>query len=307
LFARLNGFPRVTILPIYANPSFGPALTKPPPGPSSTGSSLPPHVQEQRSAHEFGSVISCANLAVEPVLGTCPTGARAVAAQGDVLLSDNPLETYKNLPIVTASSPRVSSPASRLPLMMLLVRTNDPATLERVRTFLSGFDATLPPAGAVPLEIWSSGDAEPVTFGEVATTRNNDVNNLERFVLVVLGLTLLVAGCSLAVTVGGSLVERKRPFTLLRVTGTPSGVLRRVVLLEAVVPLLAASLVVALTGGLIAVPVVRALLPKTAHVAYPGPLYYLTMGLGFMFAIAVISATLPLLNRITRTENARFE
>ena len=83
--------------------------------------------------------------------------------------------------------------------------------------------------------------------------------------------------------------------------------LRGVVFLEAVVPLLVASLVAAVTGGAIAVPVIRALVPKTAHVAYPGPVYYLTMGLGFLVAIAVIMATLPLLGRITRTENIRFE
>jgi predicted lysophospholipase L1 biosynthesis ABC-type transport system permease subunit len=150
-------------------------------------------------------------------------------------------------------------------------------------------------------------DVEPETFGEVAQTRNDDVNNLERVVLVVLGLTLLVAGCSLAVAVGGSLVERKRPFTLLRVTGMPTGVLRGVVLLEAGLPLLVTSLVAAVTGALIAVPVVRALVPKNAHVAYPGPVYYLTMGLGLLGSIAVIFATLPLLDRLTRTENARFE
>src|SRR5439155_20842422 len=109
------------------------------------------------------------------------------------------------------------------------------------------------PGETIPLDAWQMGDDEPETFGEVAQTRNNDVNNLERVVLVVLGLTLLVAGCSLAVTVGGSLVERKRPFTLLRVSGTPTGVLRGVVVLEAVVPLLVASLVAAVTGGALAV------------------------------------------------------
>ena len=65
---------------------------------------------------------------------------------------------------------------------------------------------------------------------------------------LLLGLTVLVAGCSLAVTVGGSLVERKRQFTLLRVSGTPRSVLTRVVLLESVLPLVTASVVAAATG-----------------------------------------------------------
>ena len=80
------------------------------------------------------------------------------------------------------------------------------------------------PAGS-PLSAWQMGSLEPETFGEVAQIRNNVVNNAERMILVLLGLIVLVAGCSLAVTVGGSLVERKRQFTLLRVSGTPSSVL----------------------------------------------------------------------------------
>jgi len=116
-----------------------------------------------------------------------------------------------------------------------------------------------------------------------------------------------VSRLAVTLAVGGSVVERKRAFTLLRVSGAPTGVLRGVVLLEAALPLLVASVVASVTGALIAVPVIRALLPKAAHVAYPGPVYYLTMGLGLLVSVAVILATLPLLDRITRTENARFE
>jgi predicted lysophospholipase L1 biosynthesis ABC-type transport system permease subunit len=151
------------------------------------------------------------------------------------------------------------------------------------------------------------GDLEPETFGEVAQIRNNDDNNLERVVLAALGLTLLVAGCSLAVTVGGSLVERQRPFTLLRLSGTPTSALRSVVLLESMLPLLVASLVAAITGFAITVPAVKALVPRYAHAAYPGPIYYLTMGAGLLVSLGVILVTLPLLGRITEPDNARFE
>ena len=58
-------------------------------------------------------------------------------------------------------------------------------------------------------------------------------------------LTIMVAGCSLAVAVGGGLADRKRPFTLLRVSGTQVGALSRVVLLEAAVPLAAATVAAA--------------------------------------------------------------
>jgi hypothetical protein len=42
-------------------------------------------------------------------------------------------------------------------------------------------------------------------------------------------------------------------------------------------------------------------LPTLGHV------YYLTMGAGLAISLAVILVTLPLLDRITQPDNARFE
>ena len=82
---------------------------------------------------------------------------------------------------------------------------------------------------------------------------------------IAVALTLLVAGCSLAVSVGGNLVERKRPFTLLRVSGTPIATLYRVVLLEAILPLAAATVVAAGTAYGIAVLTVDRMAPAWAR------------------------------------------
>ncbi len=106
---------------------------------------------------------------------------------------------------------------------------------------------------------------------------------------------------------GGSLVERKRQFTLLRVSGTPRSVLTRVVLLESVLPLVTASVVAAATGLGVAIPLVKSLLPGVTTTTFPGPSYYLTMAGGFAVALLVVLATLPLLGRITQPERARFE
>ena len=69
---------------------------------------------------------------------------------------------------------------------------------------------------------------------------------------VVIAASLVIAGCSLAVSVTGGVNERKRPFSLLRLTGVPLGVLRRVVALEAAVPLLIISVLSAAMGFLAA-------------------------------------------------------
>jgi ABC-type antimicrobial peptide transport system permease subunit len=155
------------------------------------------------------------------------------------------------------------------------------------------------------------GSLEPQTFGEVAKIRDNDDNNVLRVVLAGVALTLIVAGCSLAVTVGGSLVDRKRPFTLLRVSGTPLSTLYRVVLLESAVPLLMASLVAAAIGVAIAEPAIKAILTSIqgagAISAYPTPAYYATIGAGLAVSLAVIVVAMPLLGRITAPDSMRFE
>ena len=151
------------------------------------------------------------------------------------------------------------------------------------------------------------GTLEPETFGEIAQTRNNVVDNVEGVVMAVLGITLLIAGCSLAVTVGGGLVERKRPFTLLRVSGAPMSTLFKVVVQESALPLASAAAFAATSGLIVAALLTRALIPAGAHLVLPGRTYYLSMGAGLAVSLLVTSATLPLLARLTEPSTARFE
>jgi hypothetical protein len=316
LVGDLNAIPGVSVLPIYANPAF--ATDQPPPPPNggsggqvigAGGSGSGPGPSLSAGGSSYDSVIGCSSLERLRVLGTCPPGATAALLGAQNLFTDNPLFVYRSLPLVGPRTPSGPHSLAGLPLNALLVKTNDAATLERVRTFLTRYDATVPMGGvkASDLTAWQMGQLEPETFGEVAQIRNNDDTNVERVVFAVLALTLLIAGCSLAVTVGGSIVERKRPFTLLRVSGAPASTLRRVVLLEALLPLLAASVVAAVVGVAVARPLVAALLPRYTHIAFPGPTYYLTLGAGLLVAFGVILLTLPLLGRVTQPEKVRFE
>jgi hypothetical protein len=106
---------------------------------------------------------------------------------------------------------------------------------------------------------------------------------------------------------GGGVVERKRPFTLLRLSGTPIATLYRVVFLEAILPLAAAIVVAAGTAyGYSVLTVKRMALPGTPIPAL-GYVYYLTMGAGLIVALLVILVTLPVLGRITGQGSVRFE
>ena len=97
--------------------------------------------------------------------------------------------------------------------------------------------------------------------------------------------------------------DRKRPFSLLRLTGAPLGVLRRVVALEAAVPLVVIAVVSAGTGLLAAQLFLRAQLGDS--LSPPGAEYYAIVLAGLAVSLGIIAATLPLLERITSPEVAR--
>jgi predicted lysophospholipase L1 biosynthesis ABC-type transport system permease subunit len=107
------------------------------------------------------------------------------------------------------------------------------------------------------------------------------------------------------VSVAGGLRDRKRPFSLLRLTGTQLGVLRRVVLLESVVPLLVGAVVAIGMGFLAAQLFVQAQFRYSIQA--PGIQYYAIVLAGLVASLGVIASTMPLLRRITGPETARNE
>jgi FtsX-like permease family len=275
LLTGLSGLRGVTAIPIYSAP------------PGGTSTSASPDLGPSTS------VISCAGLRELAVLGQCAAGVSAVKVPAQNLFDDNPL--YSTRAIASSSSPVASDNFSRLYLQALLVKVNNPATLEKVRTYL-----------VTHTSLSASGTA-PRTFGESVQARAQVADTVQRLFDAAVALTVVVAGCSLAVAVGGSLVERKRPFTLLRLTGTKTATLYRVVVLEAVLPLVAATIVAAGVAYGVAVLTVHSLARSGTPVPVPGHTYFLTIGAGLVASLLIIAAALPLLSRITGPENVRFE
>ena len=217
----------------------------------------------------LSSIVRCAELTHFSALRTCAPGVAAVEiASGRLLYTDNVASLNKTLPLVNQHSSAAAPDLTALKLDAVLVKADNAATLERVRTFLAVTYAGVSGFATDP----------PQTIGEVAKIRGELYTELGQVVLLIVGLTLLVAGCSLAIAMGGGMMERKRPFTLLRVSGTAAHVLRRVVLLESILPLVAATAVAAVTGFAVAIPVNNALSPPgaTAAIQYPDHTYYLS-------------------------------
>ncbi|MFC7388203.1 FtsX-like permease family protein [Sphaerisporangium rhizosphaerae] len=304
LLAKVGAHPGVTVLPIYRRAGT-PARPSDPlpcdPGPGCRLDAMLRHV------------VDCDALTGFPALGRCAPGTRAVAADFNrVLSSENMLSIGRKLPIVDPTNPaapaapggsggaggsRRDGPAASegLPLAAVLIREHDPAVREQIRTLLAGYVAR-------------AGSAEtPLTFAEVARARAVLLDQGERVALAIVALTLLVAGCGLLIAVAGGVVERRRPFTLLRLCGTPTRTLSRVVLLETAAPVVLAALVAAAAGLGVAGPMVGRLSIENAPPALPGPAYFLTVGGGLLAALLVILAGLPLLRRATAPDNARFE
>jgi hypothetical protein len=246
-------------------------------------------------------IISCAGLRDLAVLGQCAPGRQAIVVSDWTLYSDNPRDSTKPItgsPFAGVTEPpnlAVTGDLGSLYLQAVLVKVNSPATLEQVRTYL-----------ATHVTMSASGSA-PRTFGEEVQARAVAADTLQRLVYIAVVLTLIVAGCSLAVAMGGGLIERKRPFTLLRVTGTAMATLYRVVLLEATIPLVAATVAAAALGYGIAALTVSRLSPAGTPVPVPGGAYFATMAAGLVGSLLVILASVPLLGRITGPATARFE
>jgi hypothetical protein len=236
----------------------------------------------------FGEVVACSQLRAVHVLGRCPPGASVVAVEPDfggaVVDQSRPMAES-----VWPASRLTSARATALPVDSIVVdSTGATATVERVRTLL---ERELPGASA------------PETVSEIRALGSKQLDDYRQLASVVLFTSLPIAGCSLAVNVAGGLSERRRPFSLLRLTGVPVTTLRRVVGLESIAPLLAGVVVAAGVGCAIAALFLRAQLDQTLQ---PLPWsYYVLVATGLLVSFGLIASMFPLLGRATTPENAR--
>ncbi|MGH3212864.1 MAG: FtsX-like permease family protein [Trebonia sp.] len=309
LIGGISAIPGATVYPLYEapQPAGGTSAGTAPKGkggnaqpargaarPGSGGNVVNPKVY-----YSAAIVVSCASMRAIGALGECAPGRTAVQSVDNSLFDDNP--TYQTKAFVGPTDQAYAGDLTKLSLQTVLVKVNSTATLERVRTYLA---VNAPPQvgggyGASP--------TPPRTFGETLQIRIARATTFERIMYAAVALTLIVAGCSLAVTVGGGLVDRKRPFTLLRVSGTPVSVLARVVMLEAAVPLVGATVVAAAIAYGTSLTAFLRLAPPGTAIPQLGRDYYTIMGIGLVAAFAVIALTLPLLRRMTAPSTVRFE
>jgi hypothetical protein len=236
--------------------------------------------------NSFG-LVACDQLAKTPAIGTCAPGA-TVASIG-YFLSNLLGHNSHASSTVWPSAHLSAAEAARLPVDAVVVATDgSTGSLERARTSLEQ---------AFPFQ----GGGVAVDALDPSTARL--LAMIQDMTDVIIVASLIIAACSLAVNIAAGLGERKRPFSLLRLTGVPIAVLRRVVALESALPLLlvaAVSIVVGLVSAAL-------YLHSQVGIAFsiPGVAYWATVVGGLAASLAVIASTFPLLNRMTGPEVAR--
>ena len=236
----------------------------------------------------FG-VVACDQLAKTPAIGKCAPGA-AVASIG-YFLSNLLGHNSHASSTVWPSAHLAAAKAARLPVDAVVVATNGSSgSLERARTTLER---------AFPFQ------GTPVAVEALDPSTARLLTMIQDMTDVVIVASLIIAACSLAVNIAAGLGERKRPFSLLRLTGVSTGVLHRVVALESALPLLLVA-VVSIVVGLVSSALY---LHSQVDIAFrvPGIAYWATVLGGLAASLAIIASTFPLLNRITGPEVARNE
>ena len=245
-----------------------------------------PSQAQQRNS--FG-VVACDQLARTPAIGKCAPGA-TVANIGYFLSNLLGHNSHASSTVWPSAHLSVAK-AARLPVDAVVVATDGSSrSLERARTALERAFPFQGTPGAV--EALDPSTARLLTMIQDMTD-------------VVIVASLIIAACSLAVNIAAGLGERKRPFSLLRLTGVPTTLLHRVVALESALPLLLVAAVSIVVGLLSA----ALYLHSQVGIAFsiPGIAYWATVLGGLAASLAIIASTFPLLNRITGPEVARNE
>jgi hypothetical protein len=238
-------------------------------------------------------VVSCAQLATVAALGRCPAGAATAAFPADGF-ADGFNGPLSGIDATAITWPAADVPVARLDTLgvdAINVGTDgSTSAVEQARTALENAPAY-------------SGVAAPFTISDIVAQENSTNIDYQQLANVVILVSLPIAGCTLAASIAAGLADRKRPFSMLRLTGARLATLRRVVALEGAVPLLAVA-AVAIGTGFAGAAMYASEAQQHAMVA-PGPAYYLLTAGGIIVSLGIIAATFPLLARITGPEVAR--
>jgi hypothetical protein len=212
---------------------------------------------------------------------------RLTASLRSVQATTMPAQTGIDMPGVLVSPEVIGPLLPRLRPGLILVRYEHQDALERVRS----------------LVLQESPNNRVTTRESTDAALNSNLRNFYRILAVATLGAFLVAGAALVVATAVGLLERRRPFALLRVAGTPLRTLRLTLCLEAAAPLVVMSAVSSLLGLLVGRWTVQSGgqqggVPMTAG---------LPIVAGLAMSMVVLVCVAPIVRRLTNTEETRLE
>jgi hypothetical protein len=232
---------------------------------------------------------------VAPLLSGQAVAIRSGIGAGDFVASCSELARVATRPCSSSglAEAGISEPAgladTDLPISTVYIPTDGtPAAENRVRTQ----SANLVPNAIIHTQPDRT-DKDALFFG-----------SLEQLQRLVWYFVLLVAACSLTVGTLAGIIERRRPFALLRASGLRLGELRRVVLLETAAAMLATAVVGVGLG--MASSYAVALFRDMAW-RWPDVGVFAMVGIGVLAALSLSTMALPLLDAVTRHDAVRYE
>jgi len=262
---------------------------------ASLGPLMAPGVVVARVTPHGRIVVACADLArvtdlscplpqYDNVLGGTPT----YIAYEDLFILPYPGASGADFIYLPEGFTEPGSDSGQLPVQTLFIPTDGTsAAQERVRTVA---------AATVPLSRSKTSEDLP------GRSLLGPVTGLETMLPYVMVFVLLVAACSLTISVINGVLERRRPFALLRASGVRLGELRGIVMLEIGIPLALSALVAV---GLATLNMAATVPPN--EWVLPSGTYLAGLGVGALVAFAISLIALPFMSVATRHESIRYE
>ena len=245
----------------------------------------------------FGNVYNCADLK-KFTNATCPNGSKD---NDSVVLVDN--LNPDNQQITQTVIPISQDVANRAKADSLKLFFNDSNSLQKATQLINNF---LINARRISSNQFHLTINDPNYDNNMMLSYLDNFKNLIDMIQIGTIATIVIGGVSLAVSTIGGFFERQKSFANLRLMGAEIKTLNAVVLIEATVPLLLAS-ILALLSGIGFSQHTLTLIVKNSYLALPQPIYFIMVALSLITSLAIIVAILPILKRLTSLEENRTE
>ncbi|MDF9750504.1 FtsX-like permease family protein [Arthrobacter sp. ES3-54] len=201
------------------------------------------------------------------------------------------LNAWTSTPVSLAAAPLVSL-EGLVPVVMVVRTDGTPAAIDRARTALDASGVTATPG------------TSPADLAIMSNTRL--IQGLAAHAYIGVFVAVVVAGISLAVSTAAAILDRKRVLGLMRLMGMPVSVLRKVIVQEAAVPLLAVLLLSVGLGFLVAWLMISSF-GGGRTISWPSTEYYAALSFSLLLALAAVAATFGLVRSNTAITATRFE